>query len=218
MRQVEFYGNDFTENQLLWLGVILLLFNQTNEQNKLPYHELISGCTGVAFGYDYRGALHERYMNEYAGFSQINEELYATFINLHALNDMQYKYDNNSQLIRKIEEGKVDFPVITRAARLELLDILSSEVKMVSDLYDKVAEIAIDLLSEHSPIALAEKAKNYVHLELDSAFFGMLPDMMIHEKLLLVPSNAHVGMYVNSDKQGVLDFYKLLQGGGCKLV
>lgn len=220
MKQVEFYGNDFTDNQLLWLGVIILLFHHTDDRKKLPYQELIPGCRGAAFGYDYRGALHEHYLDAYAGFSQISEDLYATFINLHALGNMKckYKYDDKSELINMIHECKADFPVITKEAKLELLEILYSEVKMTTDLYDDIAEIAANLLIEHSPSKLAEKAKSYVHLELNNTFLGMLPDMMIQEKLLFVPENAHVGMYVNTDRQGVIDFYNILQGGGCKLV
>lgn len=220
MRQIEFYGNDFSDNQLLWFGIILSLFHHTKGQNELPYQELVPGCTGAAFGYDYRGALYERYSDAYAGFSQISEAFYATFINLHALNNLKYKYngEDKAELISKIQEGKADFPVITKEARLELLDLLSSEVKMLSGLYDEVADIAANLLMEHSPSKLADKVKSYVHLDLDNAFLGMIPDMMIHENLLFVPENAHAGMYVNSDRQGVVDFHKVLEDGGCILI
>lgn len=220
MKQVDFYGNNFTDNQLIWLGIIILLFHHNNGHIELPYQELIPGCTGAAFGYDYRGALHEHYLDGYAGFSQISEDLYATFINLHALGKMKYNYNDNNktELINSIHERNSDFPVLTKEVKLELLEILSSEVKMITDIYDEVAEIATNLLIEHSPSKLANKAKNYVHLDLNNAFLGMLPDMMLHEKLLSVPENAHVGMYVNDDRQGVIDFYRIFQGGGCKLV
>lgn len=220
MKQAKFYGNNFTDNQLLWLGVVVLLYHYMDGQKKLPYQELVPGCTGAAFGYDYRGALYERYLDSYAGFSQISEDLYATFINLHALSNMMYKYNdaNKDELVSSIHEYRADFPIISKEAKLELLDILSSELKMTADLYDLVADIAGNLLIEHSPSNLADKARSYVHLELNNAFLGMLPDAMIHQKLLSVPENAHVGMYVNSDRQGVIDFYNVLQGGGCKLI
>lgn len=87
---------------------------------------------------------------------------------------------------------------------------------MTAALYDLIVAIAGNLLIEHSPSYLADKAQSYVHLDLNNSFLGMLPDMMIQQKLLSVPQNAHVGMYVNFDRQGVIDFYKELQGGGCK--
>lgn len=92
IKQVEFYGNDFSDNQLLWLGVVILLYHYSDGQKKLPYQELVLGYTGAAFGYDYQGALYERYLDGYAGFAQISEDLYATFINLDAWNNMKYNY------------------------------------------------------------------------------------------------------------------------------
>lgn len=214
IKQVDFYGNDFTDNQLLWLCVIICLFHYSKGHKRLPYQELVPGCTGAAFGYDYRGSLCERYLENYAGFSGISDELYATFINLHALNKGKYKYneEHKEELTNNIHECKVDFPIISREAKLELLEVLSSELKMTSDLYDAMADVAENLLIEHSPSSLADKANSYVHLELSSAFLGMFPDMMLQEKLLSVPDNTHVGMYVNIDRQGVSNFYDMLKG------
>ena len=79
---------------------------------------------------------------------------------------------------------------------------------MTADLYDLLADMAENLLAEHSPSNLAAKAYSYVHLDLNNAFLGMLPDMIIYQKLLSVPeNNAHVGMYVNYNRQSVIDFY-----------
>jgi RNA polymerase sigma factor (sigma-70 family) len=220
MRQVEFYGKDFTDNQIVWLGVILALFCHPNKSNVLPYRELIPGCTGAAFGYDYQGDLHSHYFENCAGFSQINDEIYATFVNLHVLRDGKYDFNvsDKTELIQNIKAFQVDFPILTNSAKLELLEILSDEVNMVWSLYDKMIEIATSILIEHAPEKLAEHAGRFVHLELNFAFLGMLPEMMVRENLLEVPEDQHVGMYVNIDPKGVEDFYEKLRGGGCKLV
>lgn len=219
MRDVNFYGSTFTDNQLLWMGIVMLLFYHINDKKVLPYKELIPGCSGAAFGYDYKGCLYEKYLDAYAGFSKISNNLYATFINLHAFDDMKYQSDSNdkTELIEKIQRRNADFPVITCEEKTALLNILSPEIQMISFLYDELAKIATTILTEHSPAKLADKVKDYVHLDLSSGFLGMVPDMMIQQNFLSIPQNAHVGMYVNDDQEGVLDFYTKLQGGGNKL-
>ncbi|NLK74039.1 MAG: hypothetical protein GX288_01960 [Clostridiales bacterium] len=83
---------------------------------------------------------------------------------------------------------------------------------MVNEL---TSEIILAILNSGDKL----KDKNAIYgFELSNAFLGMLTDVMISDKLLFVPGDAHVGMYVNYDRQGVIDFHKLLGAGGCQIV
>lgn len=128
---------------------------------------------------------------------------------------MKYKYnEKKEERLKKIYDHTADFPIIKREEKIALLELLSNELKMTADLYNMLADTAGKLLMEHSPSSIASKAHTYVHLDLESAFLGMLPDMMLQERLLFIPKDSHVGMYVNSDRQGVIEFHHALNGGG----
>ena len=220
IREIGFYGSEFTKNRLYWSVLTPALLHSSNLIAEIKDFPLLSnGSRGYVFGYnrDYSG--HNILGIDNADTINISPPIF-TSVNYRILNNMAACdcYWNYREIIFDIMIGKsitepeqleqvselikngivisengsfrINLAVFTITQFKKLLEVLNPAILEIKDMREKVNQISTKILVSHAPKALRDKCEMLAAIYNRAT--GEIIESMCEQNLIFVPKQTEV--------------------------
>ena len=214
VRKIDFAGNNFDDNRLLWLIINIAISNAIERiENHKSYPKLVLGGSGFIFGYDndYENVSIKQIAHSFENnleFIAISHRKIIACQNFEHTNFMdrwrvmhdailQNKADESNRMLPiMVENGFVYcengivyplFPVFNKENYKQICDLLEPVAEIARMCMEKICTRASAELTKITPSGVKEQCDDIVKIHYGTNTMGFIVECLIDENKLIVP-------------------------------
>lgn len=212
IRKLNRISEQLPDDRLLW-SLLWPIMRQGNESFQKKYPQLrerdilYDGATGTNYGSSNEDLDNEFGCNAFAGYAGIDNDYYASAADFNIL-PMNNKYFMNldreafKEKIYKTVSGemKPEFLILSEQEEKQLFKILSAEISMMAELYDKLFFCACNIMHTHAPKSVGEQVDRIMFQTLFFKTVGLIGNCAVKSKALDIPNfNGPAAIYIREN-------------------
>ncbi len=197
IRELGFMGSKLDNNRLTWAMLFPLmlkgitLFKEAHSADA-EEDELYSGATGTNYGIAFDRSESEYGTGGFAGYSGIDDDYAASFADFGVLpkkNWYTQRYNEVREHLYSVIEGKNEpcIPILSCRDQDMIMDILDTQIKDFSRLYEMLFECAVDIMKAHAPDSVSALIKKVSANTLLFHTVGLIGAMAVRSGCLALP-------------------------------
>lgn len=202
IRQIGFRGCGMTDNRLLWAFFFKLMqegHNNWENRYEIEYPgDLYAGAKGVNYGVDYDEPDSVYGSGGFAGHYGLRENAAACFANFGVLDPKNYldgpgSLDRLQKLVGESMAGEKEAPLVfltDREMGCIFREILTEEADSMAELYRELTELAVCIMKEHAPVAVAGEIESVIGKTIFHRTVGLMGKMATDSGGLVLPEET----------------------------